>query len=134
MVDDLDLAALRLVDAALIGEAVESERRIALQMVRDREHIVRPDANSRVTCRLEGGDRAGEARDERLVYRGGVHDRRIQARVPTGSPRTSHFSPIIFSCRSRMPWVSASGRGGHPGTYTSTGSTLSTPSHTEYAS
>ena len=33
-----------------------------------------------------------------------------------------------------MPWSSASGRGGHPGTYTSTGMSWSTPLVTEYES
>ena len=36
------------------------------------------------------------------------------------------FAPI-FSCSFMMPWISASGRGGQPGTYTSTGTISSTP-------
>ncbi len=37
----------------------------------------------------------------------------------------------IFFWSAITPCCSASGRGGHPGTYTSTGITLSTPLHTE---
>ena len=38
------------------------------------------------------------------------------------------FSPLFtFSCRVTMPWINASGRGGQPATYTSTGTTSSTP-------
>ena len=33
------------------------------------------------------------------------------------------FSESIFFCNCKMEYSSASGRGGHPGTYTSTGST-----------
>ena len=33
----------------------------------------------------------------------------------------------IFPCRVRIPYISISGRGGHPGTYTSTGTIVSTP-------
>ena len=33
----------------------------------------------------------------------------------------------ILPCSSSRPWKSASGRGGQPGMYTSTGTTLSTP-------
>ena len=37
-------------------------------------------------------------------------------------------------CSSTMPWMNASGRGGQPGTYTSTGMIWSTPLVTEYES
>src|SRR5206468_2776527 len=36
-------------------------------------------------------------------------------------------SPLIFLCRSRMPYSRPSGRGGQPGTYTSTGTMVSMP-------
>src|SRR4029079_9929834 len=38
------------------------------------------------------------------------------------------------SCNKTMPWMNASGRGGQPGTYTSTGMIWSTPFVTEYES
>ena len=38
------------------------------------------------------------------------------------------------SCSITMPWMNASGRGGQPGTYTSTGMIWSTPLVTEYES
>src|SRR6185436_9078319 len=38
------------------------------------------------------------------------------------------------SCNMTMPWMNASGRGGQPGTYTSTGMIWSTPLVTEYES
>jgi len=41
---------------------------------------------------------------------------------------------LMRSCKSTMPSSSASGRGGHPGTYTSTGMIWSTPLVTEYES
>src|SRR5258708_388302 len=43
----------------------------------------------------------------------------------------SMLYPSIFFCRARTADISASGRGGQPGTYTSTGITLSTPLQTE---
>src|SRR5438128_563445 len=43
-------------------------------------------------------------------------------------------SPAIFSWSLMMPCSRASGRGGHPGTYTSTGTIWSTPLVTEYES
>src|SRR5262245_23174292 len=44
------------------------------------------------------------------------------------------FDLLIFSCNSIVPWISVSGRGGHPGTYTSTGTMPSTPGSTLYES
>src|SRR5439155_10089372 len=73
-----------------------------------------------------------EARLQAGMDRRGVQ-RRHQAFAADGV-RTSHRSCWIFSWSFTRPSVSASGRGGQPGTYTSTGITLSTPSHTEYAS
>src|SRR5450759_1167526 len=37
---------------------------------------------------------------------------------------------LTFSCRVMMPWIKASGRGGQPATYTSTGTISSTPCKT----
>ena len=76
---------------------------------------------------------------------------RLQPPVPRGLPPRSrrgdqagcrsrwfHFcctsSPAIICCRMTMPSINASGRGGQPGTYTSTGITWSTPLVTEYES
>ena len=50
------------------------------------------------------------------------------------SSLTSSFlngvSDLIFFCNSMIPCINASGRGGHPGIYTSTGTTISTPFNT----
>ena len=43
------------------------------------------------------------------------------------STRSRNFSPLTFSYRVTTPWISASGRGGQPATYTSTGTISSTP-------
>ena len=40
--------------------------------------------------------------------------------------------PVSFSSSFSIPSMSASGRGGQPGIYTSTGNSLSTPSTTAY--
>ncbi len=40
---------------------------------------------------------------------------------------STSFSPFTFSNKVMTPWISASGRGGQPATYTSTGTTSSTP-------
>ena len=48
----------------------------------------------------------------------------------SATPRISYAGgtpPRIFSCRRMMPSISASGRGGQPGTWMSTGTILSTP-------
>src|SRR5215510_4653909 len=51
------------------------------------------------------------------------------ALAPRGSPIVR---ALILSWRRMIPSISASGRGGHPGTYTSTGTTKSTPLTTLY--
>ena len=51
--------------------------------------------------------------------------------APAGRRFSAQRSPRTISCSRSRPSVSASGRGGQPGTYTSTGMTLSTPLHTE---
>ena len=40
------------------------------------------------------------------------------------------FDLFIFSCNNIQPWISVSGLGGHPGTYTSTGIIPSIPGKT----
>ena len=47
--------------------------------------------------------------------------------APCRTPPMPEASVAICSCRRRMPCSSASGRGGQPGTYTSTGMSWSTP-------
>src|SRR5689334_8000139 len=51
------------------------------------------------------------------------------ALAPRGRPIVR---AVILSCNRMIPSISASGRGGHPGTYTSTGTTRSTPLTTLY--
>src|SRR5687767_1419322 len=41
--------------------------------------------------------------------------------------RSLNFSPFTFSYSVTTPWINASGRGGQPATYTSTGTISSTP-------
>ena len=45
-----------------------------------------------------------------------------------------NLRPFDFSCSNIVPWINVSGRGGHPGTYTSTGIIPSTPGSTLYES
>src|SRR5688572_7250227 len=49
-----------------------------------------------------------------------------------GGGERGHFAPVFwnsatFSCSFKSPYIRESGVGGHPGTYTSTGTTRSTP-------
>ena len=48
--------------------------------------------------------------------------------------RSAGSSFMMRCCNMTMPWMNASGRGGQPGTYTSTGMIWSTPLVTEYES
>src|SRR5206468_12288561 len=104
-----------------------------------------------VAARLEpAADRVAEGRAQGVD--GGVHaERNWWTELPNGSeissicsggsrrPRSSSGcssrrgtrsnsdSPLIFLCSRSTPYNSPSGRGGHPGTYTSTGTIVSTP-------
>src|SRR3989449_9774031 len=107
--------------------------------------------DDRVPARLDRpAERAAEGRSQGLG--GGVHaERNWWTEFPNGSeissicsggsrrPRSSSGcssrraarsnsdSPLIFLCNSSTPYSSPSGRGGHPGTYTSTGTIVSIP-------
>src|SRR3954462_13522339 len=52
--------------------------------------------------------------------------------VPFASRGRPMVLPEILSCNRMIPSINASGRGGQPGTYTSTGTTRSTPLTTLY--
>ena len=74
----------------------------------------RVDDERRLAERLPRLDEAGNAR----------------VRGHSATPRISYAGgtpPRIFSCSRTMPSMSASGRGGQPGTWMSTGTILSTP-------
>lgn len=58
----------------------------------------------------------------------------VEGRAVPCPYRSPSDSRAIFSWSFRIPWSSASGRGGQPGTYTSTGMIWSTPLVTEYES
>src|SRR6187200_264530 len=94
-----------------VGEEVEAA--LVAQVLRCLAKLRRLDDHGRFAAflghRCEPGD-VGEVHDAtpRISYAGGTPAR-------------------IFSCSRTMPSRSASGRGGQPGTCTSTGTTLSTP-------
>src|SRR6185369_7484020 len=116
VVDDLDVPLLRVVDAGEVREAVESER---LVVATERAHLGdarRIDDREGVRAgAFEHTDRVPELLAQPRVDCRGVE--RHQARTPTGSAfRTSQRSFWIFSWSFTRPSVSASGRGGQPGT------------------
>ena len=116
MVDDLDVPELRVVDAREVRETVEAQRRIGLA---ERRHLVdarRIDGGERVrAASFERADHVAELLAQPRVDARGVE--RHQARTPTGSVfRTIQRSFWIFSWSFTRPSVSASGRGGQPGT------------------
>ena len=89
--------------------------------------------------RQRGPDRAWQRAAGRAAHaRPPVSPRAGPARPGSGRrPRYTRrraFDRFIFSCRSMHPWISVSGRGGQPGTYTSTGRTPSIPGRTLYES
>src|SRR5262245_57598726 len=135
MIDDLDDVPFRVVHPRLVREAVEAQRRIVAQEARDLGDLGGRHHYARVVARAgQLADGVAEAGAQLRVDAGRVlrrHGPRY-ARRPAGSVlRTSQRSCCIFSWSFMSPSMSASGRGGQPGTYTSTGITRSTPSHTE---
>src|SRR5205823_13651053 len=124
-------------------------RRIAQPRHRVEQGFAR-DVDDGVAARLEpAADRVAEGRAQRVD--GGVHDERNWwTELPNGSEISSissggirsplassgcssrragraSDSPLIFLCSISTPYSSPSGRGGQPGTYTSTGTTVSIP-------
>src|SRR5438874_2656051 len=98
-------------DAPVVGVPVEAE--LVPEMTCRLEEARRVDDERRLAVRLEDLDEPGHAvvvqeETPRISYAG-------------GTPATT------FSCRRTMPSISASGRGGQPGTCTSTATILSTP-------
>ena len=72
----------------------------------------------------------GLDRRERVagVYSDFAARRRLSRLPPLSVDGGYAYPPLaIFSRSRRMPSISASGRGGHPATYTSTGTMVSTP-------
>src|SRR5437867_8557784 len=125
-------------------------RRIAQPGHRVEQGFAR-DVDDGVAARLEpAADRVAEGRSQGVD--GGVHaERNWWTELPNGSeissicsggsrrPRSSSGcssrrgtrsnsdSPLIFLCSRSTPYNSPSGLGGHPGTYTSTGTIVSMP-------
>src|SRR6185436_13572811 len=98
------------------------------------DHVRRDDRPRRRPLERRARDLVGEALDEPVVDLLGRHQamrsgaRDVPARLPSVSPFLRNTrSSWIFSCSFITPYSSASGRGGQPGTYTSTGITSSTP-------
>ena len=65
-------------------------------------------------------------RSSAAVAAGAVSEAGASAASGAGFSGTNLYCWIL-PCSSSRPWNSASGRGGQPGMYTSTGTTLSTP-------
>ena len=109
---DLLLAPAEVVGGGDVGEEVE-----AVLVAEERARLDEPggvDDERRLAERLARLDDAGHA---------GV-------RRHSATPRISYAGgtpPRIFSCSRTIPSISASGRGGQPGTWMSTGTILSTP-------
>src|SRR4029079_9729123 len=93
-----------------VGEEVEAS--LVAQVFRRLAQLRRLDDHSRLAPLL------GHRREPRDV--GEPHD------APPRIPYAGGTPARIFSCSRTMPSRSASGRGGQPGTCTSTGTTLST--------
>src|SRR5207249_9090467 len=119
VVDHLDDVALRVVDAGQIREAVEREARLRLE---EPAHVDDGRRRNRgagvVGARArEVADRVAEVTPEGGVDGGGVgRGHAAQAFAATAGFRTSQRSCWIFSWSLTSPSVSASGRGGQPGT------------------
>ena len=73
-----------------------------------------------IAARGAGGCRRG-GRDRRIV------ERNLAGGLVAGATGGTMRMAWIFFCSSSRPWKRASGRGGQPGMYTSTGTILSTP-------
>ena len=122
VVDDLDPALVLVVDAAMVREAVEAQLRVVVQ------ERGRSRRSSAASTTIDGSSAPSstdhtlaEARSQALVDRAGVHrepsagvDRQA---VAGRRRRTSQFSVhhLLLQLEDQ-PSVSASGRGGQPGT------------------
>ena len=107
---DTGRAPAEVVDARDVDERV-----VALDVTQVDARLDDPgrvDDERRLAVRLDGLDDAGD---------GGAHSATPRISYAGGTPAR------IFSCRRTMPSISASGRGGQPGTWMSTGTILSTP-------
>src|SRR5215211_4184573 len=93
-----------------------------------REHVeagLVPEVRARVDQRLRSDDERGLA-----VRLGALEEPRHVAEVQDATPRISYAGGTparIFSWSRTIPSISASGRGGQPGTWMSTATILSTP-------
>src|SRR6185312_16407783 len=94
-----------------VGEEVEAEPVAEMESRVDEPFGLHNHRRLAVTLRL------GSATRDRL----GAHEATSRISYAGGTPAR------IFSCRRTMPSSRASGRGGHPGTWTSTETILSTP-------
>ena len=97
-----------------------------------REHRVALVERARERRRAPRGRLVASVR--RRVVGGLVVSQRRSAPAASPRQRSAGSSFWMRCCNSTMPWMNASGRGGQPGTYTSTGMIWSTPLVTEYES
>ena len=107
---DFTFAPAEVVGGGDIGEKVETEG--VAQMASSLKQACRIDNERRLTMGLDRLDETWHA----FV----AHDATLRSSYAGGTPACT------ASCRRTMPSISCSGRGGQPGTYTSTGTTLST--------
>ncbi len=108
---DLVLAPAQVVDGRDVGEEVEPF--LVTEVGACFDEPGRVDDERRLSVRVLALDEPGDSLEGQLA-----------------TPRISYAGgtpALIFSWRRTMPSSSASGRGGHPGTWTSTGTILSTP-------
>src|SRR6266849_4299784 len=135
MIDDLD--PVLVIDSALIRKTVHRKLGILEHEASDLDDCALVNYGERIRLLVYCFENAiAEPILDPLEYLERFHAYAAATRLPLLAlgARESQRSVIIFSCSLSKPSVSASGRGGQPGTYTSTGRILSTPSQTEYAS
>ena len=108
---DAEAAPAEVVDGADVGEEVE-----ALDVAQVQARLGQPrrvDDERQLPVRLDSLDETRNALEGQLA-----------------TPRISYAGgtpACTFSCSRMIPSISASGRGGHPGTWMSTATILSTP-------
>ena len=110
------------VDGGQRRQQVEAQARVIVQRLADGADRPAVDDHRRLSSELlHGRQPVAEllAQDRHAVFD-------VAHRLASAA-RSLNFSPRTLACSVRMPWISASGRGGQPATYTSTGTISSTP-------
>src|SRR3989304_6749101 len=126
------------------GEQVEIEGRVVVEDLAGHHDRIPIDDDRRLTPKdLHAEDVRAKFAFQRCdcsfnrlhpLNPSGVNSPEPRSDLPTRGLAWSHahdqcvsFSPRTLACKVRMPWISPSGRGGQPATYTSTGTISSTP-------